>query len=246
MTLINPRRAMLAAVLSAAFVGPSVAYAATADTELNINAPDVEEMTAVQEFMYTMNLVDGLGVYNKQLATLLEDQRDEIATIQSSIENITMMKRQLGPLTERMVLSLEQFINLDLPFKMEARRGVIAELKDLLGRVDISTAEKFRRVMDAYQKEIEYGTSREAYTDFIEIEGRGRQVDVLRMGRTVLAFQTLDGQVTGTWDRESRSWKVLGPEYSEGVRDALRMARATMTNDLAPVPIPAPEAGAGQ
>ena len=193
-----------------------------------------------------MNLVDGLGVYNTQLERLLQDQQDEIAQIEDSLERITMMRRQLGPLTERMVLSLESFIELDLPFRLEERRAVIAELKDLLGRVDVSTPEKFRRVMDAYQTEIEYGTSREAYADFIEIEGRGRQVDVLRMGRTVLAFQTIDGNVTGVWDNNERSWKVLGGEYAEGVRNALRMARATMTNDLSPVPVPAPQPGAGQ
>lgn len=240
-------RPSLRAALLFGFLFSTIGLGAHAsESEFEANTPDFDEMSNVEEYMYVMNLVDGLGVYNTQLARLLEDQQEEIVEIQTSIDNIQMMRRQLGPLTERMVLSLEQFIELDLPFRRDDRLDAVAGLKDLLGRVDITTAEKFRRVMDAYRKEIEYGTSREAYTDFIEIEGRGRQVDVLRLGRTVLAFQTLDGKTTGVWDKSEGAWKVLGPEYNEGVRDALRMARATKTNDLSPVPVSAPEAGAGQ
>jgi len=176
---------------------------AFAAPDLEFETEPEEDLTMVEEYMKTMNLVAGLGIYNQQLATLLQDQQDEIAQIRDSLDRITMTRRQLGPLTERMVLALERSIELDLPFRLGERRAVIAELKDVMNRVDVSTAEKFRRVMDAYQTEIEYGTSREAYSDFIEINGRERQVDVLRMGRTLLAFQTTDRTLTGIWDEKT-------------------------------------------
>lgn len=239
MIRIPSRTAPALAAIAFAFLAWTPVQAAEEVPEIESAVP--EDMTRVEEYMFTMNLVDGLGVYNQQLQQLLADQRREIATIEGSVERISTMRRQLGPLTERMILSLEQFIELDLPFKIESRRGMIAELKDLMGRVDVSTAEKFRRVVEAYQEEIEYGNTHEAYADFIEIEGRGRQVDVLRMGRALLAFQTIDGQVTGVWDSTSDQWKILGPEYANGVRDGLRMARKTMTPDLVLLPVPAPE-----
>ncbi|MDZ7685785.1 MAG: DUF3450 domain-containing protein [Gammaproteobacteria bacterium] len=234
------RRAIPASLIFAIAFFWSSAFAAP---DLEFETEPEEDLTMVEEYLQTMNLVDGLGIYNKQLGELLEDQQRDIAQIRDSLGRIKMTRRQLGPLTERMVLALERFIELDLPFRLEERRAVVAELKDLMDRVDVSAAERFRRVMDAYQTEIDYGTSREAYSDFIEINGRGRQVDVLRMGRTVLAFQTTDRAVTGVWDERTGEWRILGDEYAKGVRDALRMARNTITNDLTPLPIPAPGAG---
>ncbi|MEX0942929.1 MAG: DUF3450 domain-containing protein [Pseudomonadales bacterium] len=200
-----------------------------------------EEAAMLAEYSETITLLDSLQIYNDQLDRLLRNQQKEIAQIEESIEAVTMTRRQIGPLTQRMILALEQFIELDLPFLLEQRREKIEELKFLIDRVDVATSEKFRRVVEAYQQEIDYGNTKEAYLDFIEIDGKNRQVDVLRWGRTVLAFQTPDGAITGVWDKEARSWLVLDDEFSGGVRDGLRIARKTMTDDLVRLPTPAPE-----
>jgi len=206
--------------------------------------PQDQAEALVKEYMQTMALVDGLTVYNQQQERLLQDQEREITQLNSSIDKVTYIKRQIGPLTERMIDNLEKFVELDLPFLIKERRARIKSLRDMLEGPDISAAEKFSNVLKAYQEEIDYGKTKQAYTDFIELNGQSRQVDILRWGRVILAFQTPDGEITGAWDNEARQWKVLPNVYHDGVRDGLRIARQTMTNNFVILPTPAPEPSA--
>jgi sugar-specific transcriptional regulator TrmB len=188
-----------------------------------------------------MKVVDGLRVYNQQQERLIANQNTEIAELNNSIEAVTEIERQIGPLIQRMIDNLEKFVELDMPFLMSERRDRIEFLKDTLDRADVSVAEKFSQVLQAYQVENTYGTTIEAYTDFVDIDGTSRQVDVLKWGRVSLVFQTPDGEVTGAWDNTARQWQILDDRFRTGVRDGIRIARKTMTADLVILPIPAPE-----
>ena len=91
---------------------------------------------------------------------------------------------------ERMIENLDTFISLDIPFLLSEREERLAFLKDTLDRADVSVAEKFSQVLQAYQVENTYGTTIEAYADTIELDGVKRQVDMLKWGRVALVFQT--------------------------------------------------------
>ena len=139
-----------------------------------------------------------------------------------------------------MIVNLEKFVSLDIPFLMAERNERIEFLKDTLDRADVSVAEKFSQVLQAYQVENSYGATIEAYTDVIELDGKSRQVDVLKWGRVALVFQTPDAEITGAWDNNARNWVILGDDFRTGVRDGLRIARKTMTADLVHLPVTAP------
>jgi hypothetical protein len=139
-----------------------------------------------------------------------------------------------------MIDNLEKFISLDIPFLLSERQERLGFLKDTLDRADVTPAEKFSQVLQAYQVENTYGTTIEAYADTIELDGVKRQVDMLKWGRVALVFQTPDGEVTGVWDNEIREWVTLSDSYRRGVRDGLRIARKTQTADLVPLPVRAP------
>jgi hypothetical protein len=185
--------------------------------------------------------VDGLKVYNQQQERLIRNQDNEMAELNKSIDDVTVIERQIGPLIQRMIDNLEKFVELDMPFLMNERKERIEFLKDTLDRADVSVAEKFSQVLQAYQVENTYGSTIEAYTDFVELDGKSRQVDMLKWGRVALVFQTPDGEVTGAWDNKKRQWEILPDEFRAGVRDGLRIARKTMTADLVILPTPAPE-----
>jgi len=108
-----------------------------------------------------------------------------------------------------------------------------------LDRADVSVSEKFSQVLQAYQVENAYGSTIEAYTDMIEIDGKSVQADMLKWGRVSLVFQSPDGETTGVWDNDARDWQILGDEYRTGVRDALRIARKTQTADIVKLPVKA-------
>jgi len=194
----------------------------------------------LQQFKTVMKVVDGLRVYNQQQRRLIKNQEDELGELEQSIDNVTVIERQIGPLIEKMIVNLEKFVELDIPFLISERRERIEFLKDTLDRADVSVAEKFSQVLQAYQVENTYGTTIEAYTDVIELQGKSRQVDMLKWGRVSLVFQTPDAESTGVWNNETRQWVMLPDEFRVGVRDGLRIARKTQTADLVHLPVSAP------
>ena len=210
-----------------------------ASSQARIDKASEETRELLQQFKTVMKVVDGLRVYNQQQRRLIGNQEDELAELEESIDQVTVIERQIGPLIERMIENLEKFVDLDIPFLISERRERIDFLKDTLDRADVSVAEKFSQVLQAYQVENTYGTTIEAYTDTIELDGATRQVDMLKWGRVALVFQTPDGDVTGVWDNRDRQWVILGDEFRRGVRDGLRIARKTQTADLVHLPVPA-------
>ena len=219
-------------------VGKQRAVAAKA-SQAKIDRLADETASLLSDYKTVMKQVDGLKVYNLQQERLIRSQNEELADLEESIDSVTVIERQIGPLIERMIDNLENFVSLDVPFLMSERVERVEFLKDTLDRADVSVAEKFSQVLQAYQVENAYGSTIEAYTDVIELDGKTRQVDMLKWGRVSLVFQSPDGETTGVWDNEARNWVILGDEYRTGVRDALRIARKTQTADLVKLPIKA-------
>ncbi|CAM3746794.1 DUF3450 domain-containing protein [Parendozoicomonas haliclonae] len=187
--------------------------------------------------------IDGLDVYNARLQNQIDDQIKRLETMDQSIAQVTVIQRQIMPLIARMVDGLEQFIKLDTPFLEQERKERIAFLRANIDRSDLSTAEKFRQVLEAYKIENEYGRKIDSYTGTIAIDGQPRDVTFFRAGRVALLYQTTDGQITGAWDSESRSWQTLDSnEYRNATRQALRIARKQASIDILKLPISAPEA----
>ncbi len=200
-----------------------------------------ETRDLLTQYKQVMKIVDGLRVYNKQQERLIAQQEKEMGQLNVSIDNVTVIERQIGPLIEKMIENLEKFVALDVPFLISERNDRIEFLKDMMERADVTVSEKFSQVMQAYQIENTYGSTLEAYTDVITLDGKSRQVDMLKFGRVSLVFQTPDGDVTGTWDNNKRDWVILGDEFRADVRDGLRMAQKTATPNLVRMPISAPE-----
>ena len=185
--------------------------------------------------------IDGLKVYNRLMTAQVESQAATLEDIALSMDQVDVINRQIFPLMERMIDGLEQSIALDLPFLMEERSKRVTDLKGIMERSDVSVAEKFRKVMEAYQIENDYGTSSEFYTESLTIDGATRSFNVLRIGRLGLYFQSDDTKITGRWDDTSRQW-VIDDSARNEVRKGLRMARQLIAPELINIPVPAPEA----
>jgi hypothetical protein len=189
---------------------------------------------------------DGLSVYIEQLNKQLLNQQLELSNIDSSIRQVTLIERQITPLMLRMIESLELFVAADVPFQKEERTARIANLRDLMGRADVTVAEKYRKVMDAYQKEMDYGRTIKTYRSTIDLAGTAtsdknlREVDFLRVGRLSLMFLSLDGQSLGIWDQQAKKWQPLESEYKAKLTTALRIAREQAAPSLIKIPVAAP------
>ena len=193
------------------------------------------------EYRTVTKVVDGLKVYNNLLQRQVDNQQAEMDALAESIDNVALIERQIVPLMTRMLDSLEQFIALDVPFLMEERTERLERLRDMMERSDVAAAEKFRRVIEAYQIENDYGRTIEAYRGSLEIDGQAREVDFLRIGRVALVYQTVGGGITGGWDKAAGDWAILPPEvYKAAVNTGLRIARKQIAPDLLIAPVPAP------
>jgi hypothetical protein len=117
----------------------------------------------------------------------------------------------------------------------------MADLRELMKRSDVSLSEKYRRLMEAYQVENEYGRTIEAYKGSLDTGGAKRTVEFLRVGRVALLYQTVDLEESGRWDPRSKEWVVLDDEYRRPIRDGLRMANKQTAPDLIKIPVSAPE-----
>ncbi len=191
----------------------------------------------LQQFKTVNKEVDGLNVYNKQMQAQIDNQLLELQQLATSMEQVSIIERQVSPLMARMIETLESFVSLDVPFLAEERSKRLASLNAMLTRADVSVAEKFRRVLEAYQVEVDYGRTIEAYTGLQEVNGQQLDVDFLRVGRVSLVYRSRDGKAMGVWDQKSQSWLTLDDEYRSDINKALRIARKQLAPDLIVVPV---------
>jgi len=190
-----------------------------------------------------MKEVEGLIVYNTLLERQLRDQEQTLVNLRESIDNVQQVERQILPLLDRMIEGLERFVSLDVPFLADERRERAMSLRTLLERSDVTAAEKFRVVMEAWQIENDYGRTIYAYTGELEIDGNIREVDYLQIGRVALIYQTPDGENSGVWDQSSRDWIPVGSGFRNQIRQGLRLARNQVGPSLLLLPLLAPEEG---
>ncbi len=194
------------------------------------------------EYRRTLREIDTMQVYVDHLKSLVASQREEKREMERQLEEIARAEREIVPLMIQMVDTLERFVQLDTPFLPEERRQRINQLKRLLTSAEISSAEKFRRILEAYQIENDYARTIEAYRAELEVDDEKRPVDFLRLGRVALFYQTLDGERSGFWNPRKKRWESLPDEFRRPIRQGLRIARKEAAPDLLTLPIPTPEA----
>lgn len=201
---------------------------------------DTQEL--LEKYRVELQQIETLKVYNAQIQKLVNDQQKEMASLNRQIDNVTGISQGVVPLMLEMVDTLKKFVESDVPFLPEERQNRLLDLQNMMDSSDVSVSEKFRRIMESYQIENEYGWTVDAYTGPLTIDGQSRQVDFLRFGRIALVYQTPDGNLRGFWNQKDRKWEPLGSEYRNAIRDGLRIARKQAAPDLVELPIIAPEA----
>jgi hypothetical protein len=202
-----------------------------------------ETRDLLDDYKTVMKQVDGLKVYNARLERQIQNQLKRVADIEQSIDEVQIIQRQMTPLVIRMIDGLEQFVEMDVPFNLDERRARVEFLRTNVDRSDLTVAEKFRQVLEAYNIELQYGRGFETYTDTIDLGSGPREVDFLRVGRIALVYQTTDGAEAGAWNNETRSWEPLDAgQYGNAIRKGVRIAKKQATIELLNMPIAAPEA----
>jgi hypothetical protein len=242
----------LAALIPVAFAAPAGAQlteALTAQTQVDRAAAQSQEaLNAIRErtqdaaarYAQAMADVESLERYNGQLQEQVNSQLEEIGSIERQLLEIETTNREVQPLMQQMVETLDQFVKLDVPFLLDERTARVQNLRDLMPRADVTISDKYRLILEAYQIELEYGRTLEAYEGRLGTGADARTVEFARLGRVSLMYRTLDGSETGYWDANQKQF-VVDPSYKEAVEEALRVARRDGAPELLTVPVPAPQ-----
>lgn len=229
----------------------SVEQVLQADAEITADAREGQQeinqiadqtQRIIDEYRTVAKQVEGLKVYNAQLALQIADQERDIASLDRSIDEASRFEAQLAPVMVEMIESLRQFIELDLPFRLDERRASVERLQENLGRSDITSAEKFRQILEVYSIEQDYGLNLETYEDTVELNGVETDVNIFRLGRVAMVYQTLDQAQTGAWDKSAGQWVNLpSGDYQSAVADAIKIAKKQAAIDIISLPVPAPQ-----
>lgn len=206
-----------------------------------INALFEQSQDLLVEYRGVVDQTENLKVYNDYLAGLVADQQRGIDSLQRQIDSIEETKQGIVPLMFRMIESLEQFIELDVPIKKEERMGRVERLRDLMSNSNVTVSEQFRQVIEAYLVELDYGTKIDSNQGKIDVAGTEVTVDFFNLGRTALLALSLDQTSAWVWDNGSRSWEPLGDEFISSAIDAVKMANQQIPVDLIKLPIKAAE-----
>ena len=193
------------------------------------------------EYRVAVQRLDQLKVYNSNLERLLADQEQERTSLRDQLDNFGDIEQGIVPLMYELVASLKSFVELDMPFLQNERRDRVDRLEANLERSDLTVSEKYRQIMEAYQIETAYGRNIETYAGTLPIDGEDRKVDLLRIGRVVLAYQTPDQSRTGYWDKTTGQWTSAGDDYRRAVTEGIRIARKQAAPSLLELPLPAAE-----
>ena len=196
----------------------------------------------LEEYQLLSREHEALVVYNDQLERIVTSQEGEKTSLQTQLGDIELTQREIMPLMLRMIDRLEAFLASDIPFLMNERTQRAHRLRELLDRADVTVAENYRRVLEAYQVELDYGRTIESYQDELEVDGSHRTVDILRVGRLGLYYQTLDGRYSGYWDRTAGAWLPLDGNDRLAIRQGLRVAQQALAPELLRLRVPAAQA----
>lgn len=227
--------------ISPALQNSQQAAESTQESQEEINEIDSRIQELLGNYRANLKQLEQLNRYNESQQRQVEAQRDEIESLTQDINNIASLQRAVQPLMEDMVDAVARVVDADLPFLMDEREARVARLQNLMDDPSQSPAQRYRLIVEAYQIESEYGRTIEAYRSDVEADGRTYEdVDILRVGRTLLVFKTDDNEVFKRYDQSAGQWVDLDRSYLPDVRTAMRVAREQIPPELLFIPVTAP------
>ena len=207
------------------------------DSQTAIDKIARETESHVTEYRNIIKKTESINQYNQQLQVLIESQATEISSLESQMLKLDDTRREIGPLMNNMLEGLALFVSLDMPFLLSERNDRIKDLKQMMNRADVSLPEKYRRILASFMIEVDYGNTIESYSQTLPIEGEDLNVDMLRVGRLALLYQTRDEKRQGFWDSENKEWKALPKEYQQFIKQGLKVAKKQIAPDLLTIPV---------
>ncbi len=211
------------------------------DTQKKIESLDDQRLQLAHQYRMALNQKTQLEKYNDNLRDIVVSQKNEAETLREQIGRVGDLEKNIVPLMSDMIDALENFVALDQPFLLEKRQQRIAHLRSLFSDSNVSNAEKYRRVLEAYQIENDYGLTIESYEGaLLTSSSNNQRVNFLKIGRVAYLYQTVDGKKSFRWSKKNKKWEELSDSYNSEITKGIRMAKEQIPSNLLLMPIITP------
>jgi hypothetical protein len=214
-----------------------------AQVQAQIDTMSDETTTLLGEYRVKAQELDRLEAYNRHLQNLVNHQSQRLESMDSELAAAQVVQQEIIPLMNSMIDNLDAFVKADMPIRIEDRKATVARLRNIMPNADVTTAEKYRQIVEAYKTEMDIGRKIESYSGEVNIDGQPQAVNFLVVGRIVLAYQSEDRSVTAYWDKSASppGWAPLPSEYRGTIDTAMRIANKQAAPNLMLLPVAAPE-----
>ncbi|WP_392340083.1 DUF3450 domain-containing protein [Moritella marina] len=206
-------------------------------TQNNITELDEKTNETVAEYRGLLRENAVLTAYTNQLEKQVTQQQKLLANLESNMASVRETRMELTPLMQQMVQVLTLFVEQDIPFLWQERQLRLAELNRLLDNPNITIADKYRRILEAYQIETEYGDTIETWQAQLPLSDADRTVQLIRVGRVALYYLTPDQHTAGYWDNSTRTWLTLPDTWLAKVKQAYAVADNKTVPTLLALPL---------
>ena len=255
-TMKNPNYLLLSLFAFSSVIYSQEIVDQTLNTQVDANIPGVVAQKEIDsldeqakklyyEFKDTVSEYEGLRRYDDQLEKIVFSQEDEIKDILAQIDSLDNVNKEILPFLKETVDSLRKFIELDMPFLKESRIARIDDLDSIILQSNVTTAEKFRKVFEAYQLEAGFGNTIETYPGFIDVDNQTITVDYFRIGRLGWYYRSANGRETGYWDKFSENWVHTGGKLNDEIKLALDIANRQTPPNFITLPVQPVDRGEG-
>ena len=228
----SPASAQLESALSAATASTS----ASAASQQRVERLDDEADTAIREYRAVLQQKDNIQLFVAQQDIFLQSQKAEIASLRRQLGTVEQIKQGMSPMMLKMAIAIEDEIKSDLPFNIDERLARVDRVKAVLANPDVSPAEQYRQVLNAFKIEVSYGQGIDSY-EGAHPTRPGNVVNFLRFGRTSLVYMTKDETEVARYNTESRSWDVLNGADALEMRQAIRVSRGEAAPAIVYAPV---------
>ncbi|CAM3828313.1 DUF3450 domain-containing protein [Litorimonas haliclonae] len=227
-----PAQAQLESAMSTA----KASTAASAASQSRVEDSDDAADSAAREYRAVLQQKDNIALFVAQQDIYLQSQKSEIQSLQRQLGTVESIKQGMAPMMLRMTAQLEDAINADLPFNINERKARIENVKSILSDPDVSPAEQYRRVLNAYKIEVSYGQGIDSY-EGAHPTRPGNVVNFIRFGRTSLVYVSKDESEVAKYNAETGEWDVLGGADALDMRQAIRIARGEAAPGIVYAPV---------
>lgn len=234
MLFASPASAQLESALSTAKASTS----ASAASQQRVERLDDEADTAIREYRAVLQQKDNIQLFVAQQDIFLQSQNSEIASLKRQLGTVEQIKQGMSPMMLKMAIAIEDAIKTDLPFNLNERLARVDRMKAVLANPDVSPAEQYRQVLNAFKIEVSYGQGIDSY-EGAHPSRPGNVVNFLRFGRTSLVYMTKDESEIARYNTENGSWDVLNGADALAMRQAIRVSKGEAAPAIVYAPVTA-------